>query len=88
MTNEEYLGQVCDEQTVLNALIKQRLADAVLDVLDNLVWLAKHAKGHEAKVSACRTILRLAMDTGTIEAGPVQGWMNDLSRRIDEEKQD
>jgi hypothetical protein len=88
VSDEDYLATVVDANTNINAVIRAKLNAAVLDMIDNLIDVAKNSKNSQAKTAAARTLLKLASDAGAIELDPVKDFMHSVASDYREKRED
>jgi hypothetical protein len=85
-TIDKYFASVAEDRTDFGSLVRAKLQAAVLDVIDNLVELAKSAKNEQAKVAAQRQLMKVCYDLGVLAADPVRKLMDDLTDDIEPQK--
>jgi hypothetical protein len=81
-TLDRYFADIAEDRSDFSSQVRDKLQAAVLDVIDNLVELAKSAKNEQAKVAAQRQLMKVCYDVGVLAADPVRKLVDDLADEI------
>jgi hypothetical protein len=66
------------DATDLGSLVRAKLSGGVLTAIDGIISLAASAGDQRVRLLACRELLSLAQQVGTVELGPVDAFWREV----------
>jgi hypothetical protein len=70
------------DATDVAELTRNKLAGGFLNAIDTIVQLANTATNEQVKVTASRTLIRLALELGAVDLGPQSKFEQDWAREL------
>lgn len=80
--HDDYIADSLRDAVDVSEIVKNKLAGAFLNSIDNLVNLAATATDDQVKASASWRVIRLALELGAVEIGPQAKFEQDWAKEL------
>jgi hypothetical protein len=72
-----------ENKAVFSSEVKRKLKSGLPDVIDALIYEAKHSRNSQARVAAARQLLRLSYVSGVLEKNEFGDFLQEFGSELD-----